>query len=172
MYQSRSNHEKKIKTLIELNEELENYYGNTIIAQLFVDANLLLRKFSPPAIKQFNLSESDKGRSIIDVSNNFRLPAIINDIKEVIEQKSILEKEVQTTDNRWYQMNILPYIIRKENKTNGVIITFVDITDRIRTMKELQKLNADHDTFIYSVSHDLPATKPLIFTFRRHFAAL
>ncbi len=81
----------------------------------------------------------------------------MDDIKGVIARNNILEKEIQTTDNRWYQMNILPYIIQKENKTNGVIITFIDITNRIKTLTEIQKLNADHDTFIYSVSHDLKA---------------
>src|SRR5690606_17691337 len=57
----------------------------------------------------------------------------------------------------WFQMNVIPYLIIEENKTNGVIITFIDITDRIRTLKELEKLNASHETFIYSVSHDLKA---------------
>jgi two-component system phosphate regulon sensor histidine kinase PhoR len=54
-------------------------------------------------------------------------------------------------------MNIVPYITRKENKPNGVIITFVDITERIEDMRELEQLNAAHETFIYSVSHDLRA---------------
>jgi two-component system, OmpR family, phosphate regulon sensor histidine kinase PhoR len=52
-------------------------------------------------------------------------------------------------------MNIVPYIIRKENKPNGVIITFVDITERIEDIRQLEQLNAAHETFIYSVSHDL-----------------
>lgn len=38
-----------------------------------------------------------------------------------------------------------------------MIITFVDITDRIKALKELEKLNTSHETFIYSVSHDLKA---------------
>jgi two-component system, OmpR family, phosphate regulon sensor histidine kinase PhoR len=157
MYQSSRNIEQEIKKLIELNDELENYFRNTIIPQLFVDANLILRKFSPPVIKQFNLTEKDKGTPMQEISDNFRFPTLMEDIKSVIKSNNILEKEIQTTDSRWYQMNILPYIVRKENKTNGVIITFIDITERIKTLKEIQKLNADHDTFIYSVSHDLKA---------------
>ena len=38
--------------------------------------------------------------------------------------------------------------------TNGVVITFVDITGRINDKKIIEKINADHETFIYSVSHD------------------
>ena len=45
-----------IKDLTEHNDELENYFRNTIIPQLFVDGDLKLKKFTPPAMKQFNLS--------------------------------------------------------------------------------------------------------------------
>lgn len=141
--------------LHELNEELENYFANTIIPQLFVDADLILRKFTPPAMKQFTLTNADIDRDIHDVVDNIKYPTLIENITEVIKSCKTFEKEVQTTDNRWFQMNILPYIIRKENKTNGVIITFIDITNRIATLNELEKLNADHDTFMYAVSHDI-----------------
>jgi hypothetical protein len=65
-----------IKTLIEHNDELENYFRNTIIPQLFIDANFILRKFTPPAMKQFNLVPGDIGRSINDIQDNFRFPSI------------------------------------------------------------------------------------------------
>lgn len=141
--------------LQELNEELENYFANTIIPQLFVDADFILRKFTPPAMKQFTLTNADIDRDIHDVVDNIKYPTLIENITEVMKSCKTLEKEVQTTDNRWFQMNILPYIIRQENRSNGVIITFVDITNRIATLKELEKLNADHETFIYAVSHDI-----------------
>lgn len=68
---------------------------------------------------------------------------------------NVLEKEIQTTDLRWYQMNILPYLVRKENKTNGVIITFVDITPRIRDLKEQEKLIAEHELLLDTIAHDI-----------------
>ena len=146
-----------IKELIELNEELENYFSNTIIPQLFVDADLKLRKFTPPAMKQFSLSPEHIGRPMTEMVDHIRYSTITENIQTVIDTGEILEKEIQTTDFRWFQMNIIPYLIKKENKANGVIITFVDITDRIKTLRELEKLNASHETFIYAVSHDLKA---------------
>ena len=148
---------QKIKELIELNDELENYFRNTIIPQLFVDANLILRKFTPPAMKQFSLNETHIGRPMEEMINNIRYSTIVENIQEVIQSEQIFEKEIQTSDMRWFQMNIIPYLIKKENRTNGVIITFVDITDRMKVLKELERLNASHETFIYSVSHDLKA---------------
>lgn len=138
-----------------LNENLENYFENTIIPQLYVDATLVLRKFTPPAMKQFTLSHADIGKKMHEVVDNIRYATLIENISEVIDTGIILEKEVQTTDKRWFQMNILPYIVRKESKPNGVIITFVDITNRIVALRDLERVNADHNTFIYAVSHDI-----------------
>jgi two-component system phosphate regulon sensor histidine kinase PhoR len=144
-----------VAELIELNEELENYFVNTIIPQLFIDARLILRKYTPPAMKQFKFSSVHIGRPLSEMIDNIRCSTLIEDVQGVINSGDILEKEIQTTDQRWYQMNIVPYIEKKQNRVNGVIITFVDITERIHDIKELEYLNAAHETFIYSVSHDL-----------------
>lgn len=149
------NQKLQLSELTDLNEELENYFRNTIIPQLFVDASLILRKFTPPAMKQFSLKDSDIGKSITDVKENFRFPSILENIQHVIDTGEILEKEIQTLDYRWYQMNVLPYILRKDNKTNGVIITFVEITMRIRDLKEQERLIAEHELLLDTISHDI-----------------
>ena len=150
-----SGEDKKIQELIEHNDELENYFRNTIIPQLFVDGNLRLQKFTPPAMKQFSLSANDVGRHISEIKENFRFPTIIDNIQQVIESNEILEKEIQTTDLRWYQMNIIPYVKIKDNKTDGVIITFVEITMRIKDLKEQEKLISDHEILLDTISHDI-----------------
>jgi two-component system phosphate regulon sensor histidine kinase PhoR len=153
-----------VKALLKLNEELENYFRNTIIPQLFIDANLILRKFSPPANMHFALTAADIGKSIYDVPNLASLPGLIDAIKEVVATNKDIEEEIQTKDQRWFQMNVLPYIIKKKNTTNGAVITFIDITERIADKQAIEKINADHETFIYSVSHDFrgPITNMLL----------
>ncbi|MGE6221824.1 ATP-binding protein [Nubsella zeaxanthinifaciens] len=146
---------QEINDLKGLNEELENYFNNTIIPQLFVDADLVLKKFTPPAMNQFDLQPDDIGKPIEEIKDNFRFPTIVKNIKEVISTGQILEKEIQTLDRCWYQMNILPYIVRKENRTNGVIITFVDITPRIRALRELEKVVAENELLIDTLAHDI-----------------
>lgn len=149
------NKNQEIKNLIESNDELENYFRNTIIPQLFIDGDLKLRKFTPPAMTQFNLSREDIGRSITDIKDNLRFPGVIENIQYVIESNEILEKEIQTTDLRWFQMNIIPYLELETNKINGVIITFIEITARIKDLKEQEKLISDHETLLDSISHDI-----------------
>jgi len=150
-----NNKNQQISSLIELNEELENYFRNTIIPQLFIDAHLILRKFTPPAMRQFSLQRTDAGRPLTEIHENFRFPTIMENIQHVIDSGEVLEKEIQTTDLRWYQMNILPYIVQKNKKTNGVIVTFVEITMRIRDLKEQEKLIAEHELLLDTISHDI-----------------
>ncbi len=146
---------QKIKELIKLNDELENYFCNTLIPQLFVDRNLILRKFTPPAMKQFSLKEGDVGRDIDDIKDNFRFPTILEDIGQVIKSNTMLEKEIQTTDSRWYQMNVIPYVIMKTKRTDGVIITFIEITARVKDLKNQEWLIAGHETLLDTISHDI-----------------
>ena len=153
---------EQISNLTELNEDFENYFRNTIIPQLFVDGDLILRKFTPPAMKHFKLKEGDLGKPMTEVIDNFRFPTIIDNITQVISSGHILEKEIQTIDKRWYQMNILPYLQRLGKKTNGVIITFVEITSRIRDLKEQEKLITEHELLLDTISHDI----------KNHFTAL
>ena len=150
-----SDKNQQIRALIEHNDELENYFRNTIIPQLFIDGELKLQKFTPPAMKQFSLSSNDVGRPINDIKDNFRFPSIVDNIQQVIKSNEILEKEIQTTDLRWYQMNIIPYVKMRDNKTDGVIITFVEITMRIKDLKEQEKLISDHEILLDTISHDI-----------------
>lgn len=146
---------KDIQTLIDDNDELENYFSNTIIPQCLINADLILQKITLPLMKQFHLNISDIGKPLTDISVKFSFPSIIENIRHVIHTNEGFEKEIQTTDLRWYQMNITPYVIRKTNTTNGVIITFMEITLRIKDLKAYEKLIADHEILIDTISHDM-----------------
>ncbi|MEB2786988.1 chemotaxis protein CheB [Algoriphagus persicinus] len=145
----------KIKELAEMNDELNNYFRSTVNAQLYVDKDLVLRKFTPSAILQINLKESDIGRILSDISTKIRFSTLIGDIVEVISSSVTIEKEIQTLDGRWYKMVCIPYVKQQGNIIDGVIITFNDITDIKKTQDKLSRINADHNMFIYAVSHDL-----------------
>ena len=146
---------KDIGQLRKLDFDLPNYFSNTLIPQLFVDADMILRIFTPPAMEQFSLSYDDIGKSIKDVEDNIRYPTFVKNIQDVMTTSHIFEKEIQTTDGNWFQMNILPYVEHELNQINGVIITFVNITTRLNIIKELEKINAKHQVLMFALSHDL-----------------
>ena len=120
-------HQVKIKELVELNDDLDNYFRSTDIGQVFVDSGMFIRKFNPAAISMVNLIEADIGRSIEHISNNIKAENFTADIRSVLLTTHVVEKEIQLNNGNRSLMRIMPYV-RKDRKTDGVVITFVDIS--------------------------------------------
>lgn len=121
-------HQLKIKELIELNDDFHNYFRSTDIGQIFIDKNLLIRKYTPPAVNQINIIPSDIGRPISHFSFNVKDENLVEDIHHVIRTSQNLEKEIQNISGNTYLMRITPYV-RQDKTTDGVVVTFVNITD-------------------------------------------
>jgi two-component system CheB/CheR fusion protein len=121
-------HQMKIKELVELNEDLNNYFSSTDIGQLLIDKKLVIRKFSPAIKSQINLIETDIGRSIVDISNNFQTFDFINSLKTVMKDGKLIEKEVVLKNDRIYLMRISPYV-KMNRDIDGVVVTFIDISE-------------------------------------------
>ncbi|MBB6502619.1 chemotaxis protein CheB [Pedobacter cryoconitis] len=159
-----SDYQLKNKELLDVNDDLNNYFRSNINGQLFIDNNLLLMKFSPGTVKQINLRDSDIGRPISNISTNIKFETIIEDIKQVIDRGSVITKEIETNNGKWYQIMTMPYIQQTDHKSKGAIVTFNDITELKKTQLELDKknesllrINADLDNFANTASHDLLA---------------
>lgn len=158
-----ADYQLKNKELLEINDDLNNYFRSNINGQLFINNELLLMRFSPGAVKQINLLETDIGRPLSNISTNIKLETIIDDIKRVLIEGIIITKEIETNNGKWYQIMTMPYL-QADNQHNGAIITFNDITELKRVQSELDqrnqsllRINADLDHFIHAASHDLLA---------------
>jgi two-component system CheB/CheR fusion protein len=159
-----ADYQLKNKELLEINDDLNNYFRSNINGQLFINNELLLMKFSPGTVKQINLLESDIGRPLSNISTNIKFETIIEDIKEVLAAGIIITKEIETNNGKWYQVMTMPYVQQADQKRNGAILTFNDITELKATQLELDKkntsltrINGDLDNFVYTASHDLLA---------------
>ncbi|WP_264563462.1 chemotaxis protein CheB [Flavobacterium sp. N3904] len=151
----------KNKELLEINDDLNNYFRSNLNGQLFIDNDLKLMKFSPGAVKHINLLDTDIGRPINHISTNIKFDTIIEDTRLVLEKGIVISKEIETNNEKWYQVMIMPYV-QASNKNNGAIITFNDITELKKMQYELNKknqslirINTDLDHFIHAASHDL-----------------
>lgn len=120
-------HQLKIKELIELNDDLDNYFKSTEIGQVFLDKDLRIRKFNPQAMRLINLIEGDIGRPISHISNNLANDNLLEGIKEVQDSEGVYEKEVQLQDGRINLMRIYPFV-RRDKEIDGVVLTFIDIS--------------------------------------------
>jgi len=159
-----SDYQLKNKELLEINDDLNNYFRSNINGQLFVNNDLELMKFSPGTVKQINLLESDIGRPLSNISTNIKFETITDDVKQVLQKGTILTKEVETLNGKWYQIMTMPYFEQANNRNNGAIITFNDITELKKTQAEIDiknktliRINSDLDHFIHAASHDLLA---------------
>lgn len=120
-------HQLKIRELLELNDDLDNYFGSIDIGQVFLDTGLVIRKFNPAAVSMVNLISADIGRSIDHISNNITTDHLSADIRSVLLNGQVVEKEVQLKNGKRSLMRIMPYL-RKDKQKDGVVITFVDIS--------------------------------------------
>jgi two-component system, chemotaxis family, CheB/CheR fusion protein len=144
-------HQYKIKALIELDDDLNNYFRSTDIGQIFVDRKLIIRKYTPSATRLINLIESDIGRSIDHISNNLHYDNLTEDIKQVISSNQVVEKELQDKNGMWYQMRMLPYITQ-DRKIDGAIIIFIQI-------HELKTMHLLHEGILHSSPNAIFALK-------------
>jgi len=120
-------HQLRIKELVELNDDLDNYFRSSQIGQVFVDSNLRIRKFNSAAIQMINLIESDIGRPIDHISTNIKVEKLTPLVQQVRTDNKLVEKEIQLQNGTTSLMRILPYL-RQDGISDGVVITFFDIT--------------------------------------------
>lgn len=132
--------QRKNQELTELNNDMDNFLFSTKIGTLFLDTDMRIRRFTPSATKLFHLMNVDIGRPIHHITNQLKYQALHEDIKKVLSTSRTIEREIQSTGNRWYSMRILPYRTM-ENYIRGAVLTFVDITELKQAGKELEKLS-------------------------------
>ncbi|HYG21053.1 MAG TPA: chemotaxis protein CheB [Ohtaekwangia sp.] len=144
-------HQLKIKELHELNDDLNNYFRNSGIGQILVDRNLIVRKFSPVATQIINLIETDIGRSIVDITTKVKGVDLIAEIREVMRSSVQVEKEVQDHTGRYNLLHIAPFI-RRDKVHDGVVISFIDIT-------EVKQLNSILESVFQSSVSGIAAKK-------------
>ena len=115
--------------LTESNDDLNNYFRSNTNGQLFVDHDLLLKKYSPGAVKHINLRESDIGRPLTHITTNIKFETLIADIQKVMLDGQTITREAESADGKIYQVMTMPYIRQNTNNADGAIISFYDITE-------------------------------------------
>ena len=147
---------KKVDELDRAHSDLHNLFESTQIATLFVDRSLRIKKFTPAATDVFRLIESDVGRSIADIVPRFTAAGgLMADIRKVLRTLVRLECQVRLVDgDSWYILRILPYRT-VDDVIDGVVMTFIDITDRKVWEEALRQAARRKDEFLAMLGHEL-----------------
>ncbi len=127
--------QSKLDDLSLAQSDMQNLLNSIEIAILFLDQNLNVRRFTERASKIFSLRGSDVGRPLSDLTTRLQYPGLYEDARETLRTLVFCERQILSDDERWYSVRILPYR-RPDNVIDGVIITFVDITNATRKLED------------------------------------
>jgi two-component system CheB/CheR fusion protein len=131
----------KVDDLSLSRNDMKNLLDSTDIATLFLDDALLVRRFTSRTSKIINLIFGDAGRPVTDIASDLLYPELAADAREVLRTLFFVEKQVAARDGSWFLVRIMPYRTL-ENRIDGVVITFVDITASKTLEAELRKTQA------------------------------
>lgn len=123
------NHElqAKVDELSQASDDMKNLLNSTDIATLFLDDNLRVRRFTNQTTTIIKLIPGDAGRPVTDLVTELDYPQLADDVREVLRSLIFHETQVPARDGRWFTVRIMPYRTQ-DNRIDGVVITFADIT--------------------------------------------
>ncbi len=119
----------KLDELARAYGDLENLMVATEIGTLFLDRHLRIQRFTPQVADLFNITLSDRGRPIADFTHRLHYDGLDADARAVLDDLQPVEREVRSEDGRWFLARLRPYRT-VEDKIDGVVATFVDVTGR------------------------------------------
>lgn len=139
--------------------DLTNLKNSTQIATIILDAGLHIRDFTPPMTSLLHLRDADRGRPVTDLVSRLDYESLQDDAGRVIRDLAIIEHEIELRDrDRTFLMRMLPYR-SADDVIDGVVMTFVDISDRKRHERERGMLSAIVDSSIDAIiGHTLEGT--------------
>ena len=141
--------QNRIEETSAINDDMNTLFNNADIAAIFLDGSLIIKQFTPKTQELINLIPADIGRSFRHFSTNINTINLIELSEDVLKTHQSKTFEVQAMNARWYLMSISPYHTPM-NKIDGVVITFMEITQTKLNEANIFKLNTElHDATIF-----------------------
>ncbi|HET9445289.1 MAG TPA: CheR family methyltransferase, partial [Steroidobacteraceae bacterium] len=145
----------KLETISRAHSDLQNLMMATDFGTLFLDSTLRIKRFTDRVTELFSVTSADEGRPITDFAHQLEYPELTKDARAVLADLAPIRREVRSRNDRWYDVRMRPYRT-VDDKIDGVVITFVDITERraveeavrsgerqLRTQKRLVELSRE-----------------------------
>ena len=144
----------KTKELSEAANDMKNLLDSTEIATIFIDNEMIIKRFTPPVVRIINLLPGDVGRPLAHFTSNLQHTTLVEDVQLVLDRLVNVETNIQTTQGEWFVMRILPYRTL-DNYISGAVITFTDITGLKHLEQKLQASTALAESIVETVRESL-----------------
>jgi two-component system CheB/CheR fusion protein len=128
----------KLEAVSRAHSDLQNLMAATDFGTLFLDSGLRIKRFTRPVTDLFNITASDDGRPIADFSHRLEYENLIRDAQDVLANFVPIRHELRSRDDRWYEVRLRPYRT-VDDKIDGVVLTFVDMTERRHVEQALRE---------------------------------
>jgi two-component system CheB/CheR fusion protein len=138
------NHElkEKVDELGRANGDLQNLLSATDIGTIFLDRHLCIKRYTPSVQQFFNIIPSDVARPLAHITHKLEYDTMLEDAAHVLEILARVEREVRSNDGRYYIARLIPYRT-PEDRIDGVVVSFFDITKRKLAEDERNRLNEE-----------------------------
>ncbi len=129
----------KVEAVGQTNNDLNNLLSSTEIATIFLDMDCRIRWFTPPIKEVMRLIPSDIGRPIQDLASSVTGTELESEARQVLKDLAPVETEVDNREGKYFIRRVLPYRTA-DNRIDGIVATFVDITDHKRGQQLRERL--------------------------------
>ncbi|HKP13666.1 MAG TPA: CheR family methyltransferase, partial [Blastocatellia bacterium] len=129
---------EKVDELCRANSDLQNLMASTEIGTIFLDRVLMIKRYTPRVNELFNIIPTDLNRPLEHLTHKLDYRELAEDAERVLRTLRTIEREVLSADGRWFIVRLLPYLT-VEDRIDGVVVTFIDITERRRAEEALRK---------------------------------
>ncbi|MCW3104773.1 MAG: Chemotaxis protein CheR [Bacteroidetes bacterium] len=136
-------YKEKSEELIRINDDMKNLMDSMEIAIVFLDNELVIKRYTPKAAEIIQLIPSDVGRPLSNLSSTLIYKGLEKDMKAVIDKLIPKEISIRTVHDQWYSLRITPYRT-SNNFIEGIVLSFIDITQ----LKELE--NRLNELLVYA----------------------
>jgi two-component system CheB/CheR fusion protein len=131
------------RQLTRANSDLANLFESTDIAVLFLDRAFAVRNYTPATTRLYAIRPRDIGRPISDLSTRLDYRGVAEDAAQVDADLHAVEREVRIeATGEAFLLRMKPYRTT-DNRLDGYVLAFVDITKRKRDEEALERQRRD-----------------------------
>jgi two-component system CheB/CheR fusion protein len=134
LYTVNSEYQEKIAEISQANGDLDEVLGLAKIGIIFLDENMLIRRYTDAVKAYVNLVETDVNRPLHHISQNISYDHMLKDVATVFNTGDSIENEITLPDKKLLRVTINSYSYNDVSQTKGVAIVFSDIS-RVKYME-------------------------------------
>ena len=120
-----NDHQSKILELTKAKEDLDNFISSAGIATIFLDSDLLIRRFTPSAASCTGLLPHDIGREITALSHPLLVQAA-EAARRILAGADFVELNIPGTAGETFHLRAAPFA-RKDGARAGATVSFIPI---------------------------------------------